>query len=304
MPQIIKVNPEAAGTRLDQFLKQHMPEISRNHLQQMIKSAHILVNDEQVKTGYALKAGDRITITPMAPKILDLEPVDLGLDIVYEDDVIVVVNKPKGLVVHPADSHHEPTMVHGLLYQVDDLSSINSVIRPGIVHRIDKDTSGLLVVAKNDVAHQILSEALARHEVTRQYTALVYGRFSETSGLIDAPIERHPKQRRKMAVLSGGRPSITHFTVIEQYEHYTLLACRLETGRTHQIRVHMAHIHHPIVGDPLYGPKKVIGKTGQFLHAGTLAFVHPTTKKQMTFTADLPDDFKSFLKVLNQDSAL
>ncbi|TVP85079.1 MAG: RluA family pseudouridine synthase [Acholeplasmataceae bacterium] len=303
MSRIIKVDTASAGARLDQFLKQQMPDISRNHLQQMIKSAHVLVNDEQVKTGYALKTGDRITITYMAPKTLDLEPVDLNLDIVYEDDDLLVVNKPKGLVVHPADSHHEPTLVHGLLHQVDDLSTINSVIRPGIVHRIDKDTSGLLVVAKNDAAHQALSDALARHEVTRLYTALVYGRFQETRGMIDAPIERHPKHRRKMAVLSGGRPAITHFTVLEQYEHYALLACKLETGRTHQIRVHMAHIHHPIVGDPVYGPKQVIGKTGQFLHAGTLAFIHPTTKKQMTFTVDLPDDFQSFLSSLTQVSA-
>ncbi|OHE30807.1 MAG: pseudouridine synthase, partial [Tenericutes bacterium GWC2_39_45] len=234
---------------------------------------------------------------------LDITGVDLHLDIVYEDDDIVVINKPEGMVVHPASSYHEPTLVHGLIHQIDELSSINGVVRPGIVHRIDKDTSGLLVVAKNDIAHQALSLDLAEHDIEREYVALVYGRFSETEGVIDAPIQRHPKNRLKMAVIAGGKSARTHFKVIERFEKYTLIQCVLETGRTHQIRVHLSYIGHPVVGDPIYGPKEAIGSTGQFLHARKLTLMHPTKKELMTFTADMPQSFKDLLSVLRQDSA-
>ena len=257
-----------------------------------------MVNGNQVKPGYSLKLNDQIYVAINEPKSLDLEPVNLDLDIVYEDSYLLVVNKPEGLVVHPAESYDGPTLVHGLLYQSDELSSINGVKRPGIVHRIDKDTSGLLIVAKNDIAHQRLSEAFSKHEVKRIYTALVYGKIDVSKGVIDMPIGRHRTNRLKMAVDPEGKRAVTHFKVLEQFDKYTLIECELETGRTHQIRVHMAHIGYPIVGDPIYGPKDVIGDTGQFLHAHTLTFVHPIKNEHMTFTVDMPESFKQMLNKL------
>jgi 23S rRNA pseudouridine1911/1915/1917 synthase len=301
--RVIKVKEECQGLRLDLFLlENYYTNQSRSYVQHAIKDGFVTVNDQKVKTGYTLKTDDFIQIEEIEAKELDLKAVDLNLDIVYEDDDLLVINKPQGMVVHPASSYHEPTLVHGLLHQVDELSSINGIIRPGIVHRIDKDTSGLLVVAKNDTAHQSLSSDLALHEIEREYIALVYGDFTETEGTITAPIQRHPKNRLKMAVISGGKKAITHFKVLERYGKYTLVSCKLETGRTHQIRVHMAYINHPVVGDPIYGPKEVVGSTGQFLHAQKLSFMHPTKKEQMTFTAELPQVFTDFITELKKDS--
>ncbi len=295
----IIVNEQALGLRLDIFLLQmYYKEKSRSYVQHAIKASSILVNDSKVKTGYILKLGDSITLEKIEEKKLDLTPVKMNLDIVYEDNDLLVINKPQGMVVHPASSYHEPTLVHGLLYQIDNLSSINGVVRPGIVHRIDKDTSGLLVVAKNDVTHQALSADLAQHKVTREYLALVYGNFVENEGTIDAPIQRHPKNRLKMNVASGGKIAKTGFSVIERFQDYTLLSCRLKTGRTHQIRVHMAYIKHPIVGDPIYGPKEVVGSTGQFLHASKLSFFHPIKKEHMTFSVNMPQEFKTIISEL------
>jgi 23S rRNA pseudouridine1911/1915/1917 synthase len=300
---IINEGNEGIGQRLDQFLHQtHYVEKSRSYVQHAIKEGYVLVNNQKVKTGYTLKLNDEIQIEEVEVKKLDVKAVNMNLDVIYEDDDLLVVNKPQGMVVHPASSYHEPTLVHGLLHQVEELSSINGVIRPGIVHRIDKDTSGLLVVAKNDKAHQILSEDLKEHDIARDYIALVYGSFEENEGTINAPIMRHPKNRLKMAVLAEGKHAVTHFKVIERFEKYTLLSCKLETGRTHQIRVHLSYIHHPIVGDPIYGPKDTIGSTGQFLHAEKLSFVHPIKKEQMTFTAEMPKVFKDFLSRLREDS--
>lgn len=299
MEKKIKITADHEKERLDMYLSEHeFASKSRSYVQNLIKDKHILVNDQKVKTGYLLKTGDIITIFEVEPVTLDIKPVDLDLDIVYEDDDLLVINKPVGLVVHPASSYHEPTLVHGLMHQVDHLSSINGVIRPGIVHRIDKDTSGLLVVAKHDEAHQLLSEQLKHHEIKRTYVALVYHDFKENEGTIDAPIARHPKNRLKMAIVEDGKRSVTHFKVLKRFGDYTLISCELETGRTHQIRVHMAYINHPIVGDPLYGPKQVIGDQGQFLHATKLSFIHPIKKEHMTFTADMPDDFKTFIDQL------
>lgn len=303
MKRQLKANESMVGLRLDHVVNEHLyADKSRNYVQKLIKEEACLVNGKPVKSGYQLRLGDQIDVIEPEAKALELDAVDLKLDIIYEDDDIVVINKPQGMVVHPASSYHEPTLVHGLLHQIDELSTINGVIRPGIVHRIDKDTSGLLVVAKNDFSHQCLSSELQEHAIIRQYTALVYGDFVENEGTIDAPIARHPKNRLKMAVIASGKHAKTHFKVLERFGQFTLLQCQLETGRTHQIRVHMAYIHHPVVGDPLYGPKDVIGKEGQFLHAQQLTLTHPTKKEQMTFTADLPHTFQTFLRDLRSTS--
>lgn len=297
MKQLI-VEHKDIGMRLDVYLSLMLSDQSRSYIGTQIKTGLILVNQMQVKAGYILKLGDVIDLTIQEPKKMDLTPVDLNLEIVYEDDDLMVVNKPSGLVVHPASSYHEPTLVHGLLFDQTHLSDINGVIRPGIVHRIDKDTSGLLVVAKTNVAHQSLSLDLKAHDIKREYIALVYGHFKEREGIIEAPIKRHPKNRLKMAVLKDGKEAVTHFKVIASYEQYSLLRCELETGRTHQIRVHMAYIDHPIVGDPIYGPKQVVGSTGQFLHAEKLSFMHPTKKEMMTFSVAIPKVFQDFLDTL------
>ncbi len=297
----LKVTLEHVGERLDAYLSStYFLESSRNHVQIEIKAGHVKVNGTQVKTGYALKLNDIIEIESAESKKLDIEAVDLKLDIVYEDDDLLVINKPQGMVVHPASSYHEPTLVHGLLHEVDELSSINGVIRPGIVHRIDKDTSGLLVVAKNNQVHQKLSADLAEHKIERKYIALVYGLVKENEGTIDAPIARHPKHRLKMTVIAGGKRAVTHFKVLERFEHHTLISCELETGRTHQIRVHMAFIGHPILGDPMYGPKQVVGSSGQYLHATELKFFHPTKKEHMTFTANMPQNFMKMIDDLRR----
>jgi 23S rRNA pseudouridine1911/1915/1917 synthase len=303
MKQTIKVNKAHQGLRLDLFLLGDLlSHESRSSIQHKIKNQDIVVNGASVKTGYQLKVDDVIEITEKEPKKLNIDAVDLNLDIVYEDDDLAVINKPQGLVVHPATTYLEPTLVHGLMHQMENLSSINGIIRPGIVHRIDKDTSGLLIIAKNDNSHQILSQELKDHDIERTYLALVYGKFNEKRGTIDAPIARHPKNRLKMAIVESGKHAKTHFEVLETFDQYSLLSCKLETGRTHQIRVHMAYINHPVVGDPIYGPKEVIGKEGQFLHAKSISFMHPTKKEQMTFTAKLPQNFEDFLMILRGES--
>lgn len=295
----IIVNEKAIGQRLDAFLLElYYQGRSRSYVQHAIKAGSILVNEKQVKTGYTLKLNDSIVMSKMEEKELEIKPVNMNLDIIYEDDDLLIINKPQGMVVHPASSYHKPTMVHGLLYQVENLSSINGIVRPGIVHRIDKDTSGLLVVAKNDVTHRALSKDLAEHKIEREYLALVYGSFTENEGCIDAPIQRHPKNRLKMTVISGGKFAKTNFKVIDRFEEYTLVSCQLQTGRTHQIRVHMSYIKHPIVGDPVYGPKEVIGSTGQFLHAKKLSFYHPIKKEHMTFSVDMPKEFTNMINAL------
>lgn len=299
MKKTLKITKDQEKQRLDKYLSENeYPDQSRSHVQQLINDENILVNDLKVKTGYQLKEDDLVTILDVVEKKTNLDPVDLNLDIIYEDDDLLVVNKPKGLVVHPAESYQKPTLVHGLIHQVDNLSTLNGVVRQGIVHRLDKDTTGLLVVAKTDEAHALLSDMLKKREIKRIYETLVYHDFKEDEGTIDAPIGRHPKNRLKMAIVEDGRKAVTHFKVLARYEKFTHLSVELETGRTHQIRVHMAYINHPIVGDPLYGPKQTILSYGQFLHAKTLAFMHPIKKEYMTFNVDIPLYFKNYLDQL------
>lgn len=285
--------------RIDKQLGHHFSQYSRSQLQRWIADGHVQVNGKTVKPKYKLTAGDVVTITPEQPKKIDLVPEDIPLDIVYEDDDVIVVNKPQGMVVHPAPGHPDHTLVNALLYH-SPLSTINGEFRPGIVHRIDKDTSGLLMVAKNDMAHRSLAAQLKAKTNEREYVALVHGVIKEDRGTIDAPLGRSPKDRKKQAVVAGGRHAVTHFKVLKRYRHYTLVSCRLETGRTHQIRVHMKYIGHPLAGDPLYGPRKTLPGKGQYLHARLLGFKHPRTGEQLTFTAPLPLYFQQMLDKLDK----
>ncbi|MDO3392696.1 MULTISPECIES: RluA family pseudouridine synthase [Ligilactobacillus] len=285
--------------RIDKVLTTLEPEITRSQLKNLINDGHVTVNGQAVKPKYKVQAGDKISLVKPEPQSLELTPENIPLDIVYEDDDVIVVNKPQGMVVHPAPGHPDHTLVNALLYH-SPLSTINGTFRPGIVHRIDKDTSGLLMVAKNDLAHQSLAEQLRNKTNKREYLALVYGQIKEDEGTIDAPLGRNPQDRKKQAVVKGGRHAVTHFKVIKRYDNFTLVKCILETGRTHQIRVHMKYIGHPLVGDPLYGPRKVIGKNGQFLHAALLGFKHPRTGKEMVFEAPLPENFQKMLDKLDK----
>ena len=285
--------------RIDKVLTTLEPEITRSQLKNLINDGHVTVNGQAVKPKYKVQAGDKISLVKPEPQSLELTPENIPLDIVYEDDDVIVVNKPQGMVVHPAPGHPDHTLVNALLYH-SPLSTINGTFRPGIVHRIDKDTSGLLMVAKNDLAHQSLAEQLRNKTNKREYLALVYGQIKEDEGTIDAPLGRNPQDRKKQAVVKGGRHAVTHFKVIKRYDNFTLIKCILETGRTHQIRVHMKYIGHPLVGDPLYGPRKVIGKNGQFLHAALLGFKHPRTGKEMVFGAPLPENFQKMLDKLDK----
>lgn len=290
---------EQLNKRLDHYLVENL-DLTRTYITKLIKEGNILVNGLSVKPGYTLKEKDEVTVEIPESKDLDLEPVDMKLDIVYEDEYLLIINKPKNLVVHPSKTYHENTLVNGLLHELEDnLSDINGVNRPGILHRIDKDTTGLLMVAKTNEAHQILAKDLAEHLIKRSYYALVTGAIQNKKGTINAPIGRHPKYRTKNAVVKDGKRAVTHFEVIRNYTKYSLVECNLETGRTHQIRVHMEYIGHPIVGDPLYGVKPLPVNDGQMLHAYKLAFTHPITKKAMTFEAPLPEGFKKFLDELN-----
>ena len=285
--------------RIDKVLTALEPGITRSQLKNLINDGHVTVNGQAVKPKYKVQAGDKISLVKPEPQSLELTPENIPLDIVYEDDDVIVVNKPQGMVVHPAPGHPDHTLVNALLYH-SPLSTINGTFRPGIVHRIDKDTSGLLMVAKNDLAHQSLAEQLRNKTNKREYLALVYGQIKEDEGTIDAPLGRNPQDRKKQAVVKGGRYAVTHFKVIKRYDNFTLVKCILETGRTHQIRVHMKYIGHPLVGDPLYGPRKMIGKNGQFLHAALLGFKHPRTGKEMVFEAPLPENFQKMLDKLDK----
>ncbi len=289
--------------RIDKYLSVKT-DLSRTRIQELIDSKNITVNEKETKANYKVKENDLILIEVPEDEAYNIEPVNMNLDIVYEDSDVLVVNKPQGLIVHPTLSTKEKTLVNGLMYQVKDLSGINGVNRPGIVHRIDKDTSGLLMVAKNDASHNSLVEQLKNKTTKRLYVALVYGVIEENKGRINAPIGRDKTDRKKMAVVEDGKPAVTNFTVLERFDGYTLVECKLETGRTHQIRVHMKYIGHPLVGDPLYGPKKVIGDTGQFLHAKLIGFNHPKDGRYLEFTVDMPDNFKQILEKLRKGEKL
>ena len=301
MPEWIAA-PEDAGARLDAFLTGKM-EKTRSSVQKLIEEENVRLNGAPAAKNARLREGDRVEATEPPPEVLDVKPQNIPLDIVYEDQDLLVVNKPKGMVVHPAAGNPDGTLVNALLFHCgDSLSGINGIIRPGIVHRIDKDTSGLLIVAKNDRAHQSLAEQIAVHSFTRIYNAVVYGIVKEEEGTVSAPIGRHPTDRKRMAVLSsGGREAVTHYRVLERFPGFTLVECRLETGRTHQIRVHMAHIGHPVAGDPVYGPKKCITELqGQCLHARVIGFIHPATGEYLEFDSGLPPYFERFLEKLRR----
>ncbi len=285
--------------RIDKVLAHQFNQFSRSHLQKWIEDGNVRVNGQPVKPKYKLAVGDQVVIEPEAPQKVDLTPEKIPLDIVYEDDDVIVVNKPQGMVVHPAPGHPDHTLVNALLYH-SPLSTINGEFRPGIVHRIDKDTSGLLMVAKNDLAHRSLAAQLKAKTNQREYVALVHGVIKQDAGTIDAPIGRSKKDRKKQAVVSDGRHAVTHFKVLHRFRHYTLVSCRLETGRTHQIRVHMKSIGHPLAGDPLYGPRKTLPGRGQYLHARLLGFKHPRTGKDLVFTAPLPEYFQQMLDKLKK----
>lgn len=297
----LMIEAEQAGIRIDKYLNEELADYSRSYLQSLMASNDIVVNHKAVKANYKLRTGDCIKINIPEPEELQVEPENIPLDIVYEDDDIIVVNKPKGMVVHPAPGHTSGTLVNALMYHCkDSLSSINGVLRPGIVHRIDMDTTGLLLVCKNDQAHRIMSDKFKVHDIHRIYTAIVYNHFKEETGTIDKPIARHKVDRKRMAIDEGGRRAITHYRVIEELRHnFSLIECELETGRTHQIRVHMASIQHPLLGDLVYGPKQSMFHTdGQVLHAGTLGFEHPITKQYMEFHAELPEYFQRIIQRL------
>ncbi|USS85332.1 RluA family pseudouridine synthase [Fructilactobacillus myrtifloralis] len=291
---------EQPTERLDKLIAEHFPDLSRSRVVKLIKNGAVVVNHQVEKPKYQPHVHDEITITIPTPQKLDLEPEALPLDVVYEDDQVLVVNKPQGMVVHPAPGHPNHTLVNALLAHTN-LATINGTIRPGIVHRIDKDTSGLLMVAKTDVAQQSLTQQLKEKSSRRKYLALVHGQIKEPAGTISAPVGRSPKDRKKQAVVANGRSAVTHFKVLERFgSDYTLVECQLETGRTHQIRVHMQYINHPLVGDPLYGPKKTIKGHGQFLHAAELGFQHPTTGAELDFTSPVPPIFQATLTTLKK----
>ena len=289
-----------ANERLDKALSLFRSDLSRTYIGKLIDDGKVLVNSKQEKASYKVKENDEIALLEIEETKSDIKEEDIPLDIVYEDDDIMIINKVQGMVVHPANGHYSGTLVNALMYQADSLSSINGVVRPGIVHRIDKDTSGLICIAKNDNAHHFLAEQLKDHTMAREYIALVRGVIKENSGTIDMPIGRDKKDRQKMAVVKDGKPATTHFQVIERFNDHTLVKCQLVSGRTHQIRVHMSAINHPVEGDPLYAGKNYdkLYKNGQLLTAYKLKLIHPTTKKEMVFEIELPDYFKEILDSL------
>ncbi|EGE54185.1 RluA family pseudouridine synthase [Streptococcus parauberis] len=288
-----------AGSRLDKAIAD-LTELSRGQANDAIKAGIVLVNGQAAKAKYSVKAGDIITYEIQEEEVLDYQAEDIPLDVVYEDEDLAIINKPQGMVVHPSAGHSSGTMVNALLYQIKDLSGINGVVRPGIVHRIDKDTSGLLMVAKNDAAHRALADELKAKKSLRKYLAIVHGNLPNDRGIIEAPIGRSEKDRKKQAVIARGKEAVTRFQVIERFGDYTLVELTLETGRTHQIRVHMAYIGHPVAGDPLYGPRKTLPGNGQFLHAQTLGLTHPRTGEVMTFTAEPPLIFQQTIEKLRK----
>jgi 23S rRNA pseudouridine1911/1915/1917 synthase len=291
---------EQKGDRIDKAVSILDSEWSRTQVQQWIKEGHVLVNGKPVKSNYKCSISDKIEIFIPDPEELDVLPEEMNLDIYYEDKDVLVVNKPRGMVVHPAPGHLTGTLVNGLMAHCRDLSGINGVLRPGIVHRIDKDTSGLLMVAKNDLAHESLVNQLVEKTVTRKYKAIVHGVIPHDFGTIDAPLGRDPKDRQSMTVVDDGKHAVTHFHVLERFGAFTFVECQLETGRTHQIRVHMKYIGYPLAGDPKYGPKKTLEISGQALHAGVLGFTHPRSGEYLEFEAPLPDDFDQLLDQLRK----
>lgn len=295
------ISEEQAGDRIDKVVSTLDAEWSRSQVQQWIKDGSVLVNGAQVKTNYKCSLNDKLEITIPEPEVLDVIAEEMDLEIYYEDADVLVVNKPKGMVVHPAPGHMTGTLVNGLMAHCKDLSGINGVLRPGIVHRIDKDTSGLLMVAKNDMAHESLVNQLVAKTVTRKYKALVHGNIQHDYGTIDAPLGRDQKDRQSMTVVDNGKHAVTHFNVIERLKDFTFVECQLETGRTHQIRVHMKYIGYPLAGDPKYGPKKTLDIGGQALHAGLLGFEHPRTGEYLEFEAPLPEFFVKLLNDLREN---
>ncbi len=289
------------GERLDSFVSDSMEELSRSLVQVLIKEKKVLVNDEPVKASYKIKTGDRVRVEVPQAQVISILPQDIPLPIIYQDEDLVVVDKPKGMVVHPAHGNWDGTMVNALLYHIKDLSGINGEIRPGIVHRLDKDTSGVMVAAKNDMAHRSLAEQIRVHSINREYIALVHGQIKENLGRIDAPIGRSTQDRKKMAVVKDGREAISDYEVLERYKNYTLVKVKLLTGRTHQIRVHFNYIKHSVVGDPLYGsPKKHFNLDSQALHARLLGFEHPRSGEYMEFTSPIPAYFQKIITELGE----
>lgn len=301
-PIEVLIDSDYEGERVDKYLSVIFPDSSRAALQKAVEAGNALINGKPVAKNYRLRAGDRLSFSPLAVRPLDVTPENIPLDIAYEDNDLLVVNKPKGMVVHPAPGNYDGTLVNALLYHCpDSLSGINGVLRPGIVHRIDKDTSGLLIVAKNDFAHRALASQIAEHSFKREYRAIVTGHLKEDSGTVIAPIGRNPNDRKKMAVTDkNSKNAVTHYETIEKYVGYSYLKLRLETGRTHQIRVHMAYLGHPLAGDTVYGhpPKNEFSLGGQCLHAGLIGFVHPRTNEYMEFQSPLPDYFTKFQRSL------
>lgn len=292
---------EQKSDRVDKYLTTELDTMSRSKVQNLIADGYVIVNGETIKANYKLEAGDKVEVFVPEPEAVDVEAEDIPLDIIYEDKDIVLVNKAQGMVVHPGAGNPNGTLVNALLFHIKDLSGINGEIRPGIVHRLDKDTSGILIVAKNDEAHVNLSEQLQNRTVKRKYWALVHGVLPHEHGTINAPIGRDPKDRQKFTVIKGGKEAISHFRVLERIQKFSLMEVSLETGRTHQIRVHLNYIDHPVAGDKIYGPKKSLEGNGQFLHARMLEFTHPRTGETMSFEAELPALFEETLDRLRKD---
>lgn len=290
-----------SNVRLDKYIAEQIPDLSRTRIKELIKSKNILVNNHLEKVSYKVNLEDQIKVTVPPKEPLNVKSENVPLDIIYEDNDVIVVNKPQGMVVHPAAGHPDHTLVNALLYHTRDLASSPEGFRPGIVHRIDKDTSGLLMIAKNAKARESLEHQLATKTNKRLYLAIVHGNFGEESGTINAPIGRNPHDRKKMGVVETGKEAITHFKVLEQFKNYSLIQCQLETGRTHQIRVHLSYIGHPVAGDPLYGPRKTLNGNGQFLHAQVLGFKHPSSGKWLEFEIDPPKIFKERLAELRKE---
>ena len=297
------ISDEDEGIRVDKYLSDVLPDLSRSYIQKQISDGLLKVNDKPSKAGYKLKVDDDIFLQVPDSVVPDIEPEDIPIDIVYEDDDVGIVNKPRGMVVHPSAGHYSGTLVNALLYRLQGrLSGINGVLRPGIVHRIDKDTSGLLIICKSDFAHAKIAEQLKEHSANRIYHAIVHGNVKDDIGTIDAPIARSSVDRKKMAIVPGGKRAVTHYKVLERFNGYTYIELKLETGRTHQIRVHMTSLGHPLMGDPVYNPQKEpIKLTGQMLHAKTIGFVSPTLNKYIDFDSELPKDFQKALKFLREN---
>lgn len=301
-PILLQTSEEDRGARLDAFLARAMEDLTRSTAAKAIEEGRVLVSGKVPSKSLKLTGDETIEFTPEEPAPIDAVPQDIPLDVVYEDDDVIVVNKPSGLVVHPAPGHPDGTLVNALLFHCGaSLSGVGGALRPGIVHRIDRDTSGLIIAAKNDYAHQFLSAQLADHTLARTYECIVVGNLREDSGTVDAPIARDSRDRKRMAVVPGGRRAVTHWTVLARYPGYTHMQCRLETGRTHQIRVHMAYLGHPILGDTVYGAKKPVpGLTGQCLHAVGLQFIHPRTKELVSLSCPLPGEFTAALRKIDR----